>query len=72
LSPVPRGVPAKATGQCTLVFNWELVLYKPSMVGSEPEGGCTMTLHDGWMNTSFKFDLVVLLGSARDEFEKVV
>ena len=46
LSPVPAGVPAKATGQCTLVFSWTLVLYEPSMVGSGLEGGCTVTLHD--------------------------
>jgi len=45
-SPVPGGVPAKATGQCTLVFSWELVLYEPSMVGLGPEGGCTVTVHD--------------------------
>ena len=45
-SPVPGGVPAKATGQCTLVFSCELVLYELSMVGSGPEGGCTVTLHD--------------------------
>ena len=45
-SLVPEGVPTKAIGQCTLVFSWELVLYEPSMVGSGPEGGCTMTLHD--------------------------
>jgi len=46
LSPVPGGVSAKATGQCTLVFRWELVLYEPSVVGSGPEGGCIVTLHD--------------------------
>ena len=46
LSPVPGGVSAKATGQCTLVFRWEVVLYEPSMVGSGPEGGCIVTLHD--------------------------
>jgi len=45
-SPVPGGVPPKATGQCTLVFSWELVLYQPSIVGSGPEGGCNMTLDD--------------------------
>jgi len=26
--------PAKVTGQCTLAFGWELVLYESSMVGS--------------------------------------
>ena len=45
-SPVPGGVPAQATGQCTLIFSWELVLYEPNMVGSRAEGGCTVTLHD--------------------------
>ena len=45
-SPMPEGVPAKATEQCNLVFSWELVLYEPSMVGSGPEGGCTVTLHN--------------------------
>jgi len=46
LRPVPGGVPAKATGQCILVFSWELVLYEPSKVGSGPNGGCIMTRHD--------------------------
>jgi len=45
-SLVPGGVLAKAIGQCTLVFSWELVLYEPGMVGSGSEGGCTVTLHD--------------------------
>ena len=45
-SPMPGGVPAKATGQYTLVFSWEWVLYEPCMVGSRPEGRCTVTLHD--------------------------
>ena len=45
-SPMPGGFPAKATGQCTLVFSWEPVLYESSMVGSGPEGGCIVTLHD--------------------------
>ena len=47
------GVPTKAIGQCTLVFNWELVLYEPSMVGSGPEGGSTVTLHDVVAEKSF-------------------
>jgi len=45
-SLVPRDVPAKATEQCPWysVRNWSC--YEPDMVGSRPEGGCTMTLHD--------------------------
>jgi len=38
--------PTKATGQCTLVFDWELVLYESSMVGSGPEGGGNVNLND--------------------------
>jgi len=72
LRPVPGGVPVAATEQCTLVFRRELVLYKPSMLGSGPEGGCTVTLHDMADEHFFDSDLVVLSGSASDDFNNVV
>ena len=71
-SPVLSGVPAQATGQCILLFSWELVLYNSSMAGSGPEGGCTVTPQDVGDEHLFNLDLVVQLGSASDESDNVV
>ena len=54
-SPVLGGVPAKATGQYTLVFGWELALYESSMVGSGLKGGGNVNLNDVVVETFFYF-----------------
>jgi len=72
LRPVPAGVPAIATEQCTLVFSSEMILYEPSMVGSEADGGCIVTLHEVVDEHFFDLDLVILSGSVSDDFDNVV
>ena len=42
------------------------------MVGSRPEGGCTMTLHDVVHEHFFDSGLVVPSGSVSDDFDNVV
>ena len=54
--------PAKATEPYTLVFDWELALYKSSMVGSGPKGGCTVNLNDVMDEPFFNSNLVVQFG----------
>ena len=47
--------PAKATGQYTLVFGWELALYESSMVGSGLKGGGNVNLNDVVVEPFFYF-----------------
>ena len=47
--------PAKVTGQCTLVFGRELVLYESRMVGSGPEGGGNVNLNNAVVEPFFYF-----------------
>jgi len=65
--------PTKAIGPYTLVFGWELALYESSMVGSGPEGSCTMNLNHVVGEPFFNSDLIVqLVGSTSDESDNVV
>jgi len=58
LLPSPSMVvtaPPKATGQCTVVFGWKLVLYESSMVRSGLEGSGNVNLNNVVVEPFFYF-----------------
>ena len=61
---------AKRTGQCILIFDWELVLNERCS-WIRAEGGCIMNLIDMVDESFFNF-VMQLLGSASDAFDNAV